>query len=132
MLKKLLAVFALLVLPAVAQNGSITGNLSASDSGTCETSNACLMLIVGEHRSVTFNVSGIFSGTVVFEAHKNKAATWVPLSVSPNTSGASVTSASSSGSWTGNTSQYLAVRVRCSAYTSGVVSVAINRGAQTK
>ncbi len=86
--------------------------------------------------SVRFTLAGTFVGTVQFEwttyynpqdttlgAANDPATNWQALTVYPVAGGAGVTSATGTGTWAANTQGYGAVRVRCSAFTSGSIIV---------
>lgn len=71
--------------------------------------------------SVAFEISGTFSGTVVFEYSIN-GSSWHSLGCLRASTGLIESSASSSGVWTAQIAGCLYVRIRCSAYTSGTIS----------
>lgn len=73
--------------------------------------------------SVMFiNITGTFVGTVVFEYTVN-GSDWFTLSAM-SAAGALETGATAVGRWLANVAGMQAVRFRCSAYTSGTISVA--------
>jgi len=112
----LFLVAALCALGQTTQN-PLQVNLSASDSGSCATANACawqyLTLSAGQ---TVITLSGTFSGTFIVEL-TNNGTTW--------TTSATLTSA---GTTTYAVSGYTAIRVRCSAYTSGTAIVNLSTG----
>ncbi|MDE2098396.1 MAG: hypothetical protein KGL39_14175 [Patescibacteria group bacterium] len=120
MLKKLtisLGLLALLAVPAGAAqyNGSIFASAS-----NCSTVQACVTANLSgapgkADASATITLSGTFSATLQFEVSADGGNTW-----------SSVGSASSVGATTVSVASNQFLRVRCSAYTSGTVSVTIN------
>lgn len=67
-------------------------------------------------------LSGIWTATLVFEVSLDKD-TWTTLKVNPPNSSTQVTGATANGLWSGPVAGMQALRVRCSAFTSGTISV---------
>ena len=82
-------------------------------------------LIVEGLSSVAFDITGTFVGTTIFEYTIN-GTDWYTLTA--NVVGAATTATGSTdvGKWSVNVAGFYAIRVRCSAYTSGTIVVAIN------
>ncbi len=82
------------------------------------------------------SITGTFSATLVFEYSQDYSqatgvGTWNALSVYPVGNAASVTSATSTGNWLVDVAGFVAVRARCSTYTSGSAVVTWNATAET-
>jgi hypothetical protein len=127
--KKLLFILLLCVLPSLVR-AQAKGSLTAQDSGTCSTPNACVTMSVATNGGgATFTLSGTFSATVQFEASTDTPAqtpsNWVSLNVTPSNSTTAVTSATAPGIWQANVAGYTWVRIRVSLYTSGTVTAGI-------
>lgn len=82
----------------------------------------CATYQVGGNGSMGVQVSGTFSGTLQFEQTID-GATWFTWAVTPNGLSTTVTSATATGLWVGNTFGVVRTRVRFSAYTSGTAVV---------
>lgn len=67
-------------------------------------------------------LSGTFTATLVFEVSITKDV-WTTLNVTPPNSTSAVTGATAAGLWFGAVGGMQAIRVRCSAFTSGVINV---------
>lgn len=104
----------------VAQTAS--GDITSASTGTTGTSTVYLVPPSGTN-AVTVQLTGTFVATVQFEATVN-GTDYVSM---VSTSGA--TSATGTGAFSFAFYGYRAMRVRCSAFTSGTVSVAINSAA---
>lgn len=116
--------------PAAAQTPSVSGNLTASASSCGITaSTACLSLPYSSATGgATITLAGTFSATVQFEALGADGATWVAINgvLLGDTTSTAVTSATTTGVWQFNPAGAIAIRARCSAFTSGTISVAIH------
>ncbi len=93
-------------------NGSITAN-----AGT-------VLLNVEGMASAGIQISGTFVGTFVFEGTIN-GTDWSSLPLKVPSTGAEASSATSTGLWLGSTGGLMAIRVRCSAYTSGTANISL-------
>ncbi len=83
-----------------------------------------VVLSLSNYGTVAIQLSGTFTATTVFETTVNNV-TWVALAVVPVAGGAAVTGATAVGAWVANCGGLAQVRVRCSAFTSGVISASI-------
>lgn len=113
-MKKLLLFLLLWAAPAFAQT-SLSG-ITCPGSG-------CVATAITTESTAGFQVTGTFSGVLVFEKTVNDS-TWVPFTVTGTTT--SVTSASAPGVWTASASGVVRVRVRFSMYLSGTAVVTTN------
>lgn len=106
--------------------GSITAQATTCQPGTANA--ACVILQLNPSvAQASITVNGTFSATLQFEGSPDGGSTWVSVSSTPNGGGASVTSTTATGVWqTNNVNGFSFLRVRCSAYTSGVASVTLN------
>lgn len=107
-----------------------TGNITSSGSSCTEansTTNAssnCVVINIPENTATeAITLSNTFSGTAQFEKSADYGATWVAANAQPVPSGAIVTSATGTGTWVINTEGMTKVRVRCSSYSSGTITV---------
>lgn len=100
--------------------------LSAQDSGTCTTANACVVLALGPtDTSANITASGTFSATAQIEATLGNGQ-WAALSCPTFTAGAAVSSFTSTGAWECSVPGMVALRVRVSSYTSGSALIALS------
>lgn len=74
--------------------------------------------------SLALDIVGTFVGTVIFEYTINNT-DWYTLTVNIVGSSTTATGATAVGKWTANVAGFLKVRVRCSAFTSGSIDVAM-------
>jgi hypothetical protein len=122
----LIAAFLASLHPAFAQAVPATANLTAQDSGTCTTANACLTInLTPTAASSVIQLSGTFSATVQFEAGTTRDGTFTAISGTPIGSTTAVTSATAPGAWRFNVSSVYYIRARVSSYGSGTVAAAI-------
>lgn len=127
-MKKLLILVAVLCsLPVFGQMSS-TGNITASGS-TCGTTNACIPLTLFNSptlstTSATVVISGTFTGTLQFEASTD-GVNFIAIPGFPLAGGASVTSATSTGTWSFSIAALTQMRVRASAFASGTAAITI-------
>lgn len=77
-----------------------------------------LQLNVQGLASLAVDVAGAMTATLVFEYTIN-GSNWYTMTVNVVGSSTTATGATAAGKWTGNVAGYSAVRIRCSAYTSG-------------
>jgi len=127
-MKKLLILVAVLCPFSLFGQMSSTGAITASGS-TCGTTNACIPLTLFNSPSISTTsasvvVTGTFSGTLQFEASTD-GVTFSSIPGIPLAGGASVTSATSTGTWTFGIAALAQFRVRASAFASGSATVTI-------
>lgn len=72
--------------------------------------------------SLVIELTGTFTGTVIFEYTIN-GTDWYTMTVKIITVGTAVTGATAVGKWEANVAAYQAVKVRCTAFTSGSINV---------
>lgn len=80
---------------------------------------------IGMHRGGGVQLTGTFTATLAFEETLDSGTTWIAKTVYPAGGGAGVTSATATGQWKFATGGSTNFRVRCSAFTSGPVTVDI-------
>jgi hypothetical protein len=97
-------------------------NLSTTGA-TAET--GILSCAVGMHRGGGVQLLGTFTATLQFEESLDGGTTWIAKTVYPAGGGAGVTSATGTGQWKFANGGSTNFRVRCSAFTSGPVAVAL-------
>jgi len=120
----LATLLALAVNPAFAQKsngGSVSGSLTAADSGTCSGSTSCVWMTFPAYQfpfNTTITVSGTWAGTLSIQG--NNGGIWTTIGTT--TSNETVTT------WA---TQYTDIRVLETAYTSGTAVVKISREAIT-
>lgn len=83
-----------------------------------------VLLDVNGLSSLIIELTGTFVGTTVFEYTIN-GTDWYALTVNVIGSSATATGATAVGKWIANVAGFLMVRIRCTAYTSGTISVAM-------
>jgi hypothetical protein len=120
-MRSVLAALAFVACAAVVQAQPFaTKDLSTT---TCPGA-GCLILQVDGQGSIGIQVLGTFVGTLQFQQSIDPAdASYVSLAMVPNTGGATVTSATAPGFWTGPIAGARYIRVKFSAYTSGTATV---------
>jgi hypothetical protein len=123
-MRKLLFLFLLAALPAWAQQ-SASGSITASSSG-CSSSTTCVLLTLPnqDFGGATITLSGTFSATLQFEGSAD-GTNYNALGAAPLAGGTVVTSATGTGTWQASIVGLNYVRVRCSAFVSGTVTVTI-------
>jgi hypothetical protein len=129
----ILLVMALAVMPATAQtNVPFTKTAALTATNASCTATACVQMpVTSATNTVGVQIWGTFSGTVSFEGTVN-GSTWVAVAGAvPAITEARVITATAAGMWQINVAGYAAVRVRCSAFTSGTINVVLNRSAAT-
>lgn len=99
-------------------------NITAiSGGGTCNSPDtACATYTFGESPSITFDISGTFTGTLTFEGTSN-GTTWRTISVTKLSDGTTATTATAAGQFSATNAGLLRVRVRATAWTSGMAVV---------
>jgi len=127
MKKSLLTLIMMLLIlagPAFADT-SYSGTLSAAGT-TCATSGACVQFDrISDNGVMGVQLSGTFTATVQFEGTMD-GDNWVSLTAIVPGTLSTATSATAAGAWQVNTGAMKSVRVRCSAYTSGTITVQMN------
>lgn len=113
---------------------SSTGSITASGS-TCATTNACISLTLFNAPNLSTTaasiaLSGTFSGTLQFESTTD-GINWSAIGGLPVTPGSAMTSATAVGTWNFGIAAQNGLRVRCSAFTSGTITVLIQASAGT-
>ena len=102
------------IIADVASSGSLTGTGSITST------------LRGQAATV-ITVSGTWVGTLVFEGSvDNFANSTIAMTVWPVAAGAGITSTTANGSWIVMASGLTQFRVRCSAFTSGTIVIAMN------
>jgi hypothetical protein len=123
-----------------------TGTISAADA-TCATTtnsinqsiitgtpdaNSSVSVTLSAHSGITIQLSATFNGTVAFERSIDGGTTFVPFSLEELSVGASVSSLTISDNKAyllrGNAGEMTTFRVRCTARTSGTLTVKIQPG----
>ncbi len=119
-------IFAPLPPPVFAQQlNQAAASLNAS-SASCATPGSCVVINLGTtDRTVTIGINGTFVGTQTFEASNSGGAQWSSISCPTWNYGATVSSATATGSWVCDVSGRTNLRVRTSAYTSGSALVSL-------
>lgn len=80
---------------------------------------------VGRKRGGGIQLTGTFTGTVLFEETLDSGTTWISKTVYPVAGGVGVTSAAAPGQWKFACGGSTNFRVRCSAFTSGPIVACI-------
>lgn len=96
-------------------------NRSITSSGTGDANS--LIFAPGRSHGGGIQISGTFSGTVVFEQSIDNGTTWIAKNVFPTTGVAPVTSATAAGQFQFRAGGEVYVRVRCSVFASGTIVV---------
>lgn len=133
-MKRLFLIVALLLatVPVRAQEARIdTGSITAvSSGGACSAAPAgcaVFMFQPGVLPSVTLQVSGTFSATLLFEATSD-GTNWQTITGIKLLDGSSATGATATGQFAFQNTGLTGLRVRCTAYTSGTAVVTAVRG----
>ncbi len=93
-------------------------------TGTLPGLNAELRIPCDGAQTIGVQITGTFTATATFEATVN-GADWVACAATSAAGGAVVTTATAAGLWAIPAAGYAAVRVRCSAYTSGSLTTTL-------
>jgi hypothetical protein len=129
-MKKLLLFLSLLALAAFAGAQELVDGSIRSSASSCQpqaVTSACVFLQVGpQTNSADITVRGTYSGTLQFEVSGDAGATWVSVNATPPNSSTAVTSTTSTGTWTASMAGHTFLRVRASAFASGVANVTLN------
>jgi hypothetical protein len=129
-MKKLLLFLSLLALVNFAGAQELVDGSIRSSASSCQpqaVTSACVFLQVGpQTNSADITVRGTYSGTLQFEVSGDAGATWVSVNATPPNSSTAVTSTTSTGTWTASMAGHSFLRVRASAFASGVANVTLN------
>ena len=129
-MKKLLLFLVLLALAAFAGAQELVDGSIRSSASSCQpqaVTSACVFLQVGPQTNYAdITVRGTYSGTLQFEVSGDAGATWVSVNATPPNSSTAVTSTTSTGTWTASMAGHTFLRVRASAFASGVANVTLN------
>lgn len=108
--------------------------LSRSLAASGSTDTAAVVCSPGKSRGIGVQLSGTFTGTIVFEQSIDGGTTWISKTLYPAAGGVGVTSATATGQWKGAVGGETHFRARCSAFTSGpiVVDVSLTAGVDEK
>jgi hypothetical protein len=127
---RFMVLFILLLLPVlcVAQ-GQTSGSITTAGAD-CSVATNCVSLNINSSAGAgVITLGNTFNATAQFEGTSGGATpVWVAVNATPLNSSTPVTSATTSGTWRINVAGLAAVRVRCSAYTSGTIDVRITYG----
>lgn len=104
-------------------NNAYKTHRDLTTTGATSATTGILMVAVGLHRGGGVQLTGTFTGTVTFEETLDSGTTWITKTVYPAAGGAGVTTATGTGQWKFTNGGSTNFRVRCSAYTSGTISV---------
>lgn len=105
-------------------NDAFKTSLSITTTGATAAT-GILECAVGRKRGGGIQLTGTFTGTVQFEETLDSGTTWIAKTVYPVGGGAGVTSATATGQWKFACGGSTNFRVRCSAFTSGPIEVAL-------
>src|SRR5208282_6364523 len=98
----------------------VGGNTIASDTGACTVPQSCIWQHLPNNAGTTIvNIAGTFSQTLLVEESNNGGTTWVTAAT-----------LSTVGTTTYVTNGFTDIRVRCSAFVSGVANVTLSTGLQ--
>jgi hypothetical protein len=103
-----------------------TQYISASSSD-CSTAGSCATFDPGALPAVTYAVSGTFTATLQMEATAD-GINWTSVNIVNIASSVNGTQISGAGTFSFSNSGFVKVRVRCSAYTSGLIRITATRG----
>lgn len=118
-----IALLVLLLAPLSWAQAPATGDITAGT--TCATTGACVSISLIERRStVAVKITGPFTATLQFEATVD-GSTWDAITGDPQSTGAGVSSTTTTGAWVFSVAGRSGFRVRASAYTNGTASVTI-------
>lgn len=110
-----------------AGSTSITNAINQTTVTGTPTAGAAVQATLSADNSIVVQLSGTFAGTVAFERSIDGGITWVSFSLEQLSVGATASSLALSDNKAyllrGNVGAMTAVRVRCTAYTSGTLSV---------
>lgn len=95
-----------------------------TSQATIQAASAAYQIGIGGYGGVAVQLGGTFVATLVFEASMDLK-TWFAVAMNPSTGANAASTATAPGLWFGPCPGAQAFRVRCSAFTSGVVEVTI-------
>lgn len=126
-----LIIFAAWLAGAPLASAQVIGNptlISAQSSSVCATTNAFAAFPIGNSASVSFGITGTWSGTLTFKSSAD-GSTWVTTQVTNLGSGTTpVTIATSNGQFGLSNTGLLNVCVDATAWSSGTATVTLTRG----
>jgi len=123
------AVWLAAAIPAFTQNPNISGSITAASSD-CTVAAACVKLLTSaDAGAVALTITGTFSATLQFEGSIDQVV-WSSIQGTALTSG-TATSATSTGAWQFSVAGLRGFRVRCSAFTSGTATIALQASASS-
>ena len=102
----------------ISQNGNVTTAFT-----TNPLTGGLTVPVLGEG-SLGIDVRGTFTATLIPEGSIDNT-NWFTLTINPQAGGAGVTSITAAGSWTIGCAGFAAVRLRCSAFTSGTATCTV-------
>lgn len=106
--------------------------ITAQSSSVCATANAFAAFPVGNSASMTFGITGTWSGTLTFKSTAD-GSTWVTTQVTNLGSGSTpVTTATANGQFGLSNSGLLTVCVDATSFASGTATVTLTRGWSAK
>jgi hypothetical protein len=127
-MKKLATFLAFFCLAGAAFGQVAKGTITAQTTD-CTVTNSCIILpLPNGSGAATITLSGTWSATVQLEAQTADNlgnGIWTAISMTPFGGGSTVSSATANNAWQVNVAGMLAIRVRCSAFTSGTIQVFI-------
>src|SRR5688572_2433975 len=99
----------------------------ADTTGTIDANGEAVTLEVVGKNVAQFNLSGTWSGTLVFEGSTNNAGSYSAMTVSPeNPPRTGLTATSQNGAYDVDVAIYTHVRVKATSFASGSASVSIH------
>lgn len=126
---KRLILLLLLALPAFGQLQGppqpFTGNLTAA-SASCLGSNCLTVPVPSDASTATLQLTGTWSATAQFEVSADNQATFQSINAQPIPNGQQVISATANGVWQADIAGFTHVRIRVSAFSSGIVAAQIS------
>lgn len=126
----------------VSDPTATTGSITAADVGSTTSSGASGQTVIAGtataastvpatlsgHTSYTMELTGTWVGTVQVDKSSDGGTTWVTAGATRTGQIGSDSSMTTNGVWHGNAAALTQLRVRCTAYTSGTVTVRIQPG----
>jgi hypothetical protein len=106
------------------------GTTALEGLGLLSAAQDTVVLPVEGYGSVGVQILGTYSGTVTFECSLN-ALDWVTWNVVAVNGSSAITSTSSTGLWVGSAAGLVVIRLRMSAYTSGLAQARLLAAAQS-
>lgn len=94
-------------------------------TGRITASGQSLIVSVSNSNAFIFVVTGTWAGTLQFQGTID-GTTYFPVDADPLSGGNSVTQTTTNGQWTIDCAGYTGIRIYCSVYTSGTISLSYN------